>query len=214
MDKLFCSICEREIADEEYEELGNGYIACQECATECCKRCENCEELFCEEDLIEEDDKYYCESCHDELFAECYICGKMTLKDDLQFWGDVEICPDCMEERCPSFDEAENEDDTTEAYEAMLKKYVGRKSQKERSRTVDLIYEFGDEVPYRYEISVTLDAEGKITDISRLIGCMLLSESERSSDWEPVAIDDEDYEDIAEYMLEELELEDEEVDEE
>ena len=213
-EERICSICEEPIDGDDYETLDNGDIVCHTCASECCRKCENCEGLFQEDELIEEDDKYYCEYCHDQLFAECEMCGATVLEDDMKFWGDCRVCPDCYEAQCPSFDEDENQEETTEGYEAMLKKFVGRKSRKEKGTTVDLTYEIGDEAPCSYEMSVTLDEEGRIIDISRLSGSMLMSEGERSSDWRPLAIDNDDYEWIAESMLEDLDLEDEDEDEE
>lgn len=206
MDEKICSICEEPIWDDEFEELDNGDVVCKDCAEECCKKCENCGGLFQEDELTEEDEKYYCEYCHNELFDECYMCGKMTLRDDLQFWGDVRICPDCMEEQCPSFDENENEEETTEAYEAMLSRYVGRKSTKFKGQKIDLSTGACDSNT-DYRITVTLDDDGFITDVSRLSAEMLLAESERSSEWHPYEIDSDDYEWVVDDLMEELELE-------
>ena len=210
MEELICYICEEPI-DGDYEELENGEYVCRKCADESCKKCEECENLFPEYDLIDVEVhgeyKSYCESCHDRLFKGCDICGRSALEDDMVFWGDCKICPDCLEERCPSFDEAENQKETTRAYEAFLKKYVGRKSLVKSNTTEDLECEVGDEAPCRYYLSVTLDEKGVITDISRLTAKMLLSESLSSSDWRPYRIDDRDYTLFAEDMLEELELE-------
>ena len=214
MDEKICSICEEPITDNEYEELDNGDIVCKGCAEGCCKKCENCEGLFQEDELTEEDGKYYCEYCHNELFGECYMCGRTVPEDDLQFWGDVRICPECMEEQCPSFDEDENEEETTEAYEAMLKRYVGRKSTKYKGQDVDLSTgTCGSNTDY--SLTVTLNDDGIITDVSRLSAETLLAESERSSEWRPCAIDPDDYEWVVDDLMEELELEEiEEEDEE
>ncbi len=213
MDKKICSICEESISGNEYEELDSGDIVCKSCAEKCCGKCVNCEGLFPKEELTEEDGEYYCEYCHGELFDECYMCGKIFPAEDMQYWGDVLICPECMEEQCPSFDEEENEKETTEAYEAMLKKYVGRKSTAYKGKEVDLSTGTSDSNT-DYSITVTLDDDGIITDVSRLSAEMLLSESERSSEWRPLAIKPDDYEWMVDDLMEELELEETAEDEE
>ncbi len=64
--------------------------------------------------------------------------------------------------------------------------------------------------PVCYEISVTIDASGTITAISRLTASMLLSEGCTSSDWRPYRIDSKDYSFWAEDLIEEnFEFEDE-----
>ncbi len=59
------------------------------------------------------------------------------------------------------------------------------------------------ETDIQYYMSVTVDENKRIIDISRLSAEMLLSESERSSKWSPYSIDPEDYEFIAEDMINE-----------
>lgn len=211
MDDMICSICGARIVGDDYEELAEGDIVCSDCVDIHCKECEKCHDLFEVEEMIEEDGDYYCENCHDELFSECEICGSMTPNDELQLWGDLQICPECMEERCPTFDAKENEKETTAAYEKMLKKYIGRKSGNQSGRKIDLEYEFGDETPMRYEISVALDEEGRITDVSRLSASMMLSESLQSADWRPYPIDNDDYEWIVDSMMDKLDLADDET---
>ena len=44
----------------------------------------------------------------------------------MKSWGGEPICQDCIEEICPTFEPLENESQTTDAYNAVLKRYVGR----------------------------------------------------------------------------------------
>lgn len=173
-----------------------------ETAFENTRECTNCGECFPEEEGILFRGEWYCEYCYEELTAPCDICGNIVLAEELCSWGDNRICPDCMEERVPSFDKEQNAKETEPAYLALKQRYVGK-------RTEDLEPgEHGfdcsittDETDIRYYISVTVDADGVITDVSPLTAEILLSEGVTSSDWEDYPISSDDYEWFAEDML-------------
>ena len=131
------------------------------------------------------------------------MCGKIVANDDLQPWGDCSICRECMEENCPSFDEEENKEQTTEAYESMRQRVIGKKTIGLDSGINDLSFTSGDETDICYSFSVTLDDDDIITDVSRLSAEMLLCEGETSSSWRPYRIDPDDYESIIDYALKE-----------
>ena len=172
--------------------------------------CSNCGEPIEEDEEYEtlEDGSLLCSSCFDELYAQCVMCGKAVLRDDLKPWGDDLICPDCLEKECPSFDPKENEKETAAAYEAMKRKYIGRKVAKCKDAPSELEYDSSDPC-VRYSLSVELDDEGRICDISRLTAELLLSEWENGSDWEPYRIDSDDYGWLVDSMFdEEYEFED------
>ena len=159
---------------------------------------------------IEEDEEYHvtedgsilCDNCFDTLYGICYMCEKITLIDDLEYWGDVLLCPKCMKEQCPDFDEEDNEEEVEAAYQAMLKKYIGRKSWKYEEGAHHLEYVDNDgETEKRYSVSIKVDKDGRIVDISRLQAMILLSESITTSNWKPYPIEDFDYEFVIEDLL-------------
>ena len=80
-----------------------------------------------DEDAVQlEDDSWVCSNCYDEAYFTCDICGEITPIEAGAYWGDAQICADCLEERCPSFDEQENLQETTAAYEALRARCLGR----------------------------------------------------------------------------------------
>ena len=159
--------------------------------------CSKCGEEISEDDEYEttEDGDILCQDCFEDLYSTCGLCGKVTLDDDLAWWGDLRICPDCMEEKCPSFDEEDNLEETEEAYEEMKEKYLGLRVEKYRDKTItiDYIKDQYTDFETNYSISVTFDNEGRISDISRLSASKCISESERYSDWRDCPVDDYDY---------------------
>jgi len=161
--------------------------------------------------VLEEDDEQYtledgsvvCEDCYDEMFAACDLCGERVPVEELSYWGDCRICEACMEEQNPSFDEEENEEETAEAYEAMRQRWIGKHTEGLRVGENALSYTCSvRETDVSYALAVTVNDEGVITDISRLTAQMLMSEALTSSDWRPYAVDEYDYEDVVEEMLE------------
>ena len=161
---------------------------------------------ICGEELGEDDEKYeteegiLCQSCFDDKYTECEICGKVTPRDDLNWWGELQVCTECFEEHVPSFDLSENEEETEEAYQKMLKEYVGKQTTftKAGEYPLECMTEYAGSVYYRSSVSV--DERGLITDISRLTAEIEVAESERWSDMRPYPIDDDDYE----YRIEEM----------
>ena len=170
--------------------------------------CSNCGELIEEGDEYEEleDGTILCEPCYEELYSECVICGEMKLADDMQPWGDYPICPECLEEICPTFVRAENEKETTEAYESMKKRYIGRKVSNFEDVSCELEYDLDDPC-VKYTMSVDMDEDGIITDISRLSAELLLSEWVNGSNWRPYPIKSDDYEDLVDSIFEENDYE-------
>lgn len=70
--------------------------------------------------------------CFEYSCAECDECGAYVEEDDLEYWGDdMRLCPGCFEKYFPPYDEAKNLEETTEAYEAMLERLVGKKTDQE-----------------------------------------------------------------------------------
>lgn len=165
-----------------------------------------------EEFFTQEDGTILCKDCYTDAYPECDGCGERVPVDELMHWGDLKICPDCMEYHCPSFDEAENEAETEEAYMDMRARYLGKKVSNLEPGEHDLSCEQfnGEEAP-RYDITVTIGEDGTITDISRLTAQLLLCEDVKSSDWLPYPIDSVDYEDVVEELFDDyIEFEDEE----
>lgn len=149
-------------------------------------------------DLEEE----YLEEYEDGDYARCEICEARVPEDELTWWGDCRICPDCLDERVPSFDEEENEAETTEAYEEMLERVLGLQTKHLRVGENLLTYDAGDETAQVYSVTVTVDENGVITNVSRMTCEIQLSESTTSSEWRPYPIDGEDYDWIIDEMLE------------
>ena len=177
--------------------------------TEDAKECSNCREIIetDEEYAIQEDETILCYRCYSHQYPKCEFCGERIPEDDMKFWGDCYCCPECYEGFNPSFDEEKNEKETTEAYEAMLKRYMGRKARFVRDDSVDLELETSDCGLVNYKMTVDIDEDGVIYDISRLTAEILLSESERSSDWGSYIIRNEDYKDKVDEMMLDLDLE-------
>lgn len=172
--------------------------------------CANCgEDIEPGDEYVEMGDgSVLCPGCFDFAYPECEFCGKRVSEDDMLFWGDCHCCPECYEGFNPSFDPDENERETTEAYEAMLKRYIGRKSKTVRDDTVDMELECTDCGLVVYRMEVDVDEDGIIYEISRLTAEIMLSESERSSSWEDYIIRNEDYTDKVDKMMKDLCLED------
>ena len=195
-DKEICELCEAEIREGEPSHiLGDDTVVCDKCFKEECKKCENCNEYFPEGDMkhVEYDDKDYCQSCFEDLFSECDFCGKTVPRDDLEPFGDdVRICPDCFAEEFPYVNEAANEEETTPAYEAMLKRLIGLKVEDMANKT----YEYDSEMDmdgYRYRFTVGIDTNGRISDISRLSKQRCQAIWTTGESWHVCRIEPEDY---------------------
>lgn len=171
--------------------------------------CSNCSDDIepGDEYAVEEDGSILCVGCFDMAYPECEFCGKRVFEDDMKFWGDCYCCPECYEEFNPSFDAEENKRETTEAYEAMLKRYIGRKARLIRADSVDLELECTDCGLVNYRMTVDIDEDGIIYEITRLTAEIMLSESEKSSSWEDYIIRNEDYVDKVDEMMKDLDLE-------
>ena len=172
--------------------------------------CSKCGEPIDEddEDAVElEDGSWVCSCCFDEYYFTCDICGEIAPVEDSAYWGDARICPDCLAERCPSFDEEENLRETTEAYEACRARYLGRNVAEDfRGQQVTVSWQVSGETDIDYELTVTVDEEGRIADVSRIQAEILLSEGITSSDRRPYAVDDSDYDAAGDEIEEQLQL--------
>ncbi len=179
-------------------------------------KCSHCGEPIEEEDESYqlEDGSVICSNCYDDEYSECELCGKITLIDDMTYWGDCRICPDCLEDQCPAFDEEEVKKATAEAYEAFRNRTIGKKTAGLIEGENYLTYEDSSEPAISYEFFVTVDGDGIITDVTRLSAQMLLSEGATSSEWRPYPIDECDYSDIADEVLEDYLIDSDEDDEE
>ena len=166
------------------------------------QECVNCGEIIADGEGEMFRGEWYCDGCYDELTATCDICGKTVLAEELRFWGDNQICKDCMEERAPSFDKDENFKETEPAYLAMKQRYVGKKTEDLAQGEHGFSYSITtDETDICYNISVIIDSDGIITDVSPLTAEILLSEGTTSSEWEPYPIDSDDYDWLADEIL-------------
>lgn len=147
-----------------------------------------------------EDGRIVCGDCFDN-YGVCAGCERHVLEDSLEWWGDCRLCPECMAEHVPSFDEEDNEEETAEEYEEMRERIIGRQTEDLEPGANDLTFDVGDETEQVYSLTVTVDENGIITDVSRLTCEILLSESITSSNWHPYPIDGEDYDWIVDEML-------------
>lgn len=172
--------------------------------------CSNCSDDIKpgDEYAVQEDGSLLCFDCYDFAYPKCEFCKKRVAEDDMKYWGDCYCCPECYEGFNPSFDPDENEKETTEAYEAMLKRYIGKKSSSIRDKTVELETEYDDCGLVTYRMTVDIDEDGTIYEISRLTAEILLSETEKSSNWDSYMICNEDYVDKVDEMMLDLDLED------
>ncbi len=171
------------------------------------RTCSSCGEEIEEDDDFEtlDDGSIVCKYCYEDMYQPCDFCGEMTLVDDLQYWGDSRICPDCMQDEAPDFDEAENEEKTTEAYKKMREKYIGRKTCYGPTDWWNVDYDADEDgKAIKYYLSVQIGDDGCITDISRLTAEILLCESERSSKWKPYPIENQDYKTVVDAMMEDI----------
>ena len=175
--------------------------------------CALCGEALSEEDEghILQDGRMVCDDCFEYNCAACDKCGDYVEEDDLTYWGDdYRLCPSCFEEYFPPFDEEKNLEETREAYEGMLKRLVGKKTDQEEG-IVEIETDM-DEDSFRHSIEVTIDEDGRISDISRLTTLRCRSIGIKSEDWYDYPVDSSDYEEdgLAEnIILCEIELIDE-----
>jgi len=154
---------------------------------------------LCEEELEEDDEghilkdgRLVCDGCFEYSCAACDDCGEYVEEDDLEYWGDdYRLCEDCFKQYFPSFDEKENEKETAEAYEAMLKRMIGKKTNREDDY-IEIETDMDDD-SFRYYIEVWTDEEGKICNISRLRIERCQSISIKSETWLDYPVKPSDY---------------------
>ncbi|MBR7092295.1 MAG: hypothetical protein IKI50_03815 [Clostridia bacterium] len=172
------------------------------------------EKLFCsmcEEEITEDtgcneldDGTVVCDDCYDCL-STCDGCGALVDQDDLTNWGDCRLCPDCMEDKYPHYDEETESQALKEVYEQTRECYIGRKTNGLKPGSHTLSYDVStDETDYTYSLTIAIDENGTIADISRLTGSVLLSESITSSVWKQCSVYEDDYKDIVASILEDV----------
>lgn len=213
-EERICSECGEPIDenDEDAVYLENDEVwVCASCAEDCCFTCALCGETFSVNDAAEDfelsDGSRICTYCFAEDYFTCDICGEIAPVENSAYWGDARICPDCLAERCPSFDEEENLREIAEAYEAFKARYLGRTVAEEfRGQQVTVNWQVSDDTDIDYELTVTVDDEGRIADVSRIQAEILLAEGITSSDRRPYAVDDSDYDTAGDEIEEQLQL--------
>ncbi len=170
------------------------------------KICSECGEEIEDDDYeVTEDGEILCGFCWSENYRECIMCGKATRISDMSYWGDELICPECLEGECPTVDEEDQDRETDEAYRAMLARYVGRRASGYRGMSLRLTGEMPDE-GITYSITVDFDDEGVIVDVSRLSAERVLSEWVNGSDVRSYPVYPDDYGELVDDMLEEIEF--------
>ena len=131
--------------------------------------CAICGEILSDDDEghLLKDKRLVCDGCFEYNCASCDDCGEYLEEEDLEYWGDdYRLCPECFEQYFPSFDSKKNLEETTDAYEAMKKRLIGRKTDQEEGRTISIETEMDDD-SFKYQIEVTIGDDGRISDISR-----------------------------------------------
>ncbi len=180
---------------------------------------------LCEEEIPEDeeytlgDGRVVCEYCHEYNCVACDECGEEYPEEELEYWGDdMRLCPECFKQYFPDFDPVQNREDTREAYEAMCRRLIGKKTDNEPD--VYYIETEMDDDSFRYSIEVTVNEEGRISDISRYSVSRCQSIGITSETWHDYPVDPKDYsedgmaEDLIRGELDILDDEDEEAEEE
>ena len=153
---------------------------------------------LCGEEI--EDDEYHeladgrivCDSCYELETDECGECGERFHEDDLEYWGDdFRLCPDCFKKYFPDFDKDENLKETADAYEAMKRRYIGRKL--DENSELDISTDMNED-SFSYSFEITVDKNRVITDISPLSIQRCKSIGITSETWLPYPVSNDDYE--------------------
>ncbi len=138
------------------------------------------------------DGRIVCDYCYDNITAECSECGTRYLKVCLERWKyDYILCPDCFKRYFPDFDQEENRKQTEAAYEAMKRRFVGRKVQEWNKLKIRTEM---DEDSFSYSIDIDMDENNVITDISRLTIKRCQSFGTARENWLPYPVSNSDYE--------------------
>ena len=154
---------------------------------------------LCNEELSEDneghilqDGRLVCDDCFEFNCAACDECGDYVEEDDLTYWGDdYRLCPSCFEKYFPSFNEEKNLEETKEAYEGMLKRMIGKKTNQEEG-IIEIETDM-DEESFRHSIKVAIDEDGRISNISRLTTLRCRYIGIKNEDWIDYPIDSSDY---------------------
>ena len=112
-----------------------------------------------------------------------------------------------MDDGTSRYNREENDRETQEAYEEMRKRYVGRKVL--NPEKVDRVIEYeAEDIGTMYQLTVELDENGVLTELSRLSAELFLNRAEEVIKRRPYPIQNADYETIVDAMLEDYEFED------
>ncbi len=157
-----------------------------------CKVCALCEEKIEDEDYHElADGRIVCDYCYENDTVECDDCGERYPEDELEYWGDDYIlCPDCFKKYFPEFDPAENKKETEAAYEAMKRRFVGRKLEEWDELTIRTEM---DDDSFSYSIDIDVDDNNVITDVSPLTIERCQSIGTTREIWLPYPVSNNDY---------------------
>ncbi len=128
------------------------------------------------------DGRLVCDCCAEFRCAVCDECEELVEEDEMTFWGeDCRLCPECYEKYFPPYDEKKVLEETQKAYEGMLKRLIGKKTDRE-AEDIFIETDMNDDA-FKYEITVSVDQDGRICDISRYRAFRCASMSERSESW-------------------------------
>lgn len=101
---IYCSSCDEYVQADRVCELYYGGYLCPYCFEEYAAYCDNCGELFYEDDLysISNDNYLYCKNCFDEYARCCEECNEYFPEHELEEieiidYGHIEVCQDCIE---------------------------------------------------------------------------------------------------------------------
>lgn len=111
-----------------------------------------------------------------------------------------------MDDVTSRYNREENDRETQEAYEEMRKRYVGRKVLNPEKVDRAIEYE-AEDIGTMYQLTVELDENGVLTELSRLSAYLFLNRAEEVIKRRPYLIPNADYETIVDAMLEDYEFE-------
>ena len=114
LKKTYCYECECEMRDDEtIYETSDGYI-CEDCRDRYYSRCEDCEELVLDEDLITGWDMSVCRECADEFYHNATTATSYSSYNLAIDTGYMTLCNTCYVDHyftCPGCDDVCNADD-------------------------------------------------------------------------------------------------------
>ena len=110
-----CDCCGEYVPNDCVSETGDGDYVCNSCLERNYQACEDCENLFRENDLYEVEDIYghsvcVCADCRDENYIRCHECGECYANENvtavtLSTGEYAHVCKDCCDENYSCCDE-------------------------------------------------------------------------------------------------------------